>query len=94
MTPTKENPMAFDNVDQEKQYANALIEEQTAEKQKDLESLIQQTKDTKKNLRKLAKQFVCNHDFKLKQEMDHDFYKCKKCKFQFVVGLQERQSNA
>ena len=75
--------MIFDNTEQEKNYANALIAEQMADKDEYIAEALAAVKIAKKALRKLTKQVLCDHDFKLKTLSHSDHYKCKKCKFEF-----------
>lgn len=77
--------MILENPEQEKQRANGLISEQLQNRQEYLANILAQIKETKKAIRKLNKQTVCEHDFKLKVNLiGADQYKCKKCKFEFA----------
>ena len=69
--------------DDERQYAEKLITSDINVNQANLTEAIAQVKFFKKNLRKLNKQVVCNHEFKLKQTVSLDEYTCKTCKFKF-----------
>lgn len=77
--------MILETAEQEKQYANQMIRDMLEINSECLRKLIDETKETKKAIRKLTKQSACEHDFKLKVVPNGaDQYKCKKCKFECI----------
>jgi tRNA(Ile2) C34 agmatinyltransferase TiaS len=81
--------MILDTPEKEAERANYLINGRVVDRTEHLATLLLSVKETKKTLRKLNKQALCSHDFKLKQTGGRDNYKCKKCKYEFteLVGL-------